>query len=40
LPDEFIERFGSVPTIESDCHPLRLPAPADFHGAARAPRCE
>jgi hypothetical protein len=40
LPDEFIERFGSVPTIESDCHPLRLPAPADFLGAARAPRSE
>jgi hypothetical protein len=40
LPDEFIERFGSIPTIESDCHPSRLPAPTDFHGAARAPRCE
>ena len=25
LPDEFLEGFGSVTTIQSDCHPLRLP---------------
>jgi hypothetical protein len=36
LSDEFIERFGSIPTIKSDCHPLRLLAPTDFRGAARA----
>jgi hypothetical protein len=39
LSDEFIERFRSIPTIESDCHPLRLPARTDFHWSARAPKC-
>jgi len=38
LSDEFIERFRSIPTIESDCHPLRLLAPTDFLWAARADR--